>query len=105
MVNVFKSKNITHKIDTIKPHLNKSAVVNDLLVYAIRLGGVEDGNMNAQLQQQVTGNNNVSGLKWPSTATPITTGIIIFAHAVFDTNIRISTIIIDIKNTATTYEL
>ena len=38
MVNVFKSKNITHKIDTIKPHLNKSAVVNDLLVYAIRLG-------------------------------------------------------------------
>ena len=49
MVNVFKSKNITHKIDTIKPHLNKSAVVNDLLVYAIRLGGVEDGNMNAQL--------------------------------------------------------
>ena len=101
IVNVFKSKNITHNTDTIIPHLNRSAVVNDLLVYAIKFGGVDDGNMKAQLQQQVTGNNNVNGLKPPSTATPITTGIMIFAQAVLDTKIPINTIITEISNTAT----
>lgn len=45
----------------IRPEMNKSLIVNVLLVYAIKLGGVEEGNKKEQLQQQVTGNNKTSG--------------------------------------------
>ena len=35
----------------IRPEMNKSLIVNVLLVYAIKLGGVEEGNKKEQLQQ------------------------------------------------------
>ena len=46
----------------IRSEMNKSLIVNVLLVYAIKLGGVEEGSKKQQLQQQVTGNNKTRGL-------------------------------------------
>ena len=61
-MNVFNSKKIIQNTVKIRPEMNKSLIVNVLLVYAIKLGGVEEGNKKEQLQQQVTGNNKTSGL-------------------------------------------
>lgn len=66
----------------------------------MRLGGVEEGSMNEQLQQQVTGKRRVRGLNFPSTATPITTGIIMVAQAVLDTKMPMTTMIMEISVTA-----
>ena len=85
--------------DKTSPVLNKSAIVNVLLVYAIKFGGVDEGNKNAQLQQQVTGKSRVRGLSLLDVATPITTGIMIDAHAVLDVKIPITTMITSIRKT------
>ena len=61
-MNVFNSKKIIQNTVKIRPEINKSLIVNVLLVYAIKLGGVEEGNKKEQLQQQVTGNNKTRGL-------------------------------------------
>lgn len=61
-MNVFNSKKIIQNTVKIRPEMNKSLIVNVLLVYAIKLGGVEEGNKKEQLQQQVTGNNKTRGL-------------------------------------------
>ena len=63
MVNVLRSKKMMQKTLTITPAMKRSEVVKDLLGYAIRLGGVEEGSRKAQLQQQVTGKRSVRGWK------------------------------------------
>lgn len=69
----------------------------------MRLGGVEEGNRKATLQQQVTGNRSVSGLKLDCSATPVTTGIMMVAQAVLEVNTPMMTIATDMISTTTYY--
>ena len=69
----------------------------------MRLGGVDEGSRKATLQQQVTGNSSVSGLKPDCSATPVTTGIMMVAQAVLEVNTPIMTIATDMISTTTYY--
>ena len=53
------------------------------------------GRRKAQLQQQVTGKRRVSGLNPPSTATPMTIGIMMVAQAVLETKVPMTTMRIE----------
>ena len=87
-----------HTTDRQSPLRSRSKVVNVLLVYAIKFGGVEDGSKNAQLQQQVTGNSSTSGLILLEVATPMTTGIMMLAHAVLEVKMPTITMMTSMRN-------
>lgn len=69
----------------------------------MRLGGVDEGRRKATLQHKVTGTRRVSGLNSDWMATPVTTGIMIDAHAVLDVNTPIITIATEMISTTRYY--
>ena len=102
-VNELISKAMMQMTLRMAPEARRFAVVKELEVYAMRLGGVDEGRRKATLQHKVTGTRRVSGLNSDWMATPVTTGIMIDAHAVLDVNTPIITIATEMISTTRYY--